>query len=282
MDLKIINVIFKCGRILSITPSSTSQRNLNNFEKLYGYLIFATVTSFTWYNMFWTGVSNSYLTYSQYILAVAGISIYTMHNFYVFIIIRLQKHSQWFKLLQRLEYTQYLYHLQFVMSHLIALSVIVVNNYLYLIYYDTTRILFNLIMCIEFYLQYFYLVLRYIILEMLLSRYHHQNNLLQRATLKNFPKIPKRTKQDLFILEDAVKIFNDIFGWASLLDIFSTAIRTLITLDIAVKKDLNFELFVVIFQFMFLLLYWYQIEPTLKCVTNNSLSGLYFGKCVPG
>jgi hypothetical protein len=262
MDLKIINVIFKCGRILSITPSSTWQRNLTILEKLYGYLIFATVTSFTWYNMFCTGVSGSYLTYSQYILAVAGISTYTMHNFYVFIIVRLQKHSQWFKLLQRLEYTQCyknnqnLYYLQFVMSHLIALSVIVVNNYLYVIYYDTTRILFNLIMCIEFYLQYFYLVLRYIILEMLLSRYHHQNNLLQRATLKNFPKIPKRTKQDLFILEDAVKIFNDIFGWASLLDIFSTAIRTLITLDIAVKKDLNFELFVVIFQFMFLLFYW--------------------------
>jgi hypothetical protein len=262
MDLKIINLIFKCGRILSITPSSTKQRNLNNFEKLYGYVIFATVTSFIWYKTFLTGVSNSDLTYSQFILALAAIFTYTIHNFYVFVIMKLQKHSAWFRLLERLEDTQCyknkqnLYHLQFVMSHLIALSVIVVNNYLSLIYCDTAQTLFSLVMCIELYLQFFYLVLRCIILEMFLSRYHHQNNLLQRAALKNFPKIPKRTKQDLFILEDAVKIFNDIFGWASLLDIFSTGLRTLIFLDIVVKNDLRFEFFEVLFEFIFLLLCW--------------------------
>jgi hypothetical protein len=262
MDLKIINLIFKCGRILSITPSSTKQRNLNNFEKLYGYVIFATVTSFIWYKTFLTGVSNSDLTYSQFILALAAIFTYTIHNFYVFVIMKLQKYSAWFRLLERLEDTQCyknkqnLYHLQFVMSHLIALSVIMVNNYLSLIYCDTAQTLFSLVKCIELYLQFFYLVLRCIILEMFLSRYHHQNNLLQRAALKNFPKIPKRTKQDLFILEDAVKIFNDIFGWASLLDIFSTGLRTLIFLDIVVKNDLRFEFCEVLFEFIFLLLCW--------------------------
>jgi hypothetical protein len=100
MDLKIINLIFKCGRILSITPSSTRQRNLNNFEKLYGYLIFATLTSFTWCNIFLTGVSNSYLTYSQYILALAVAFTYAIHNSYIFVSMKLQKHSAWFRLLQ--------------------------------------------------------------------------------------------------------------------------------------------------------------------------------------
>jgi hypothetical protein len=262
MDLKIINLIFKCGRILSITPSSTRQRNLNNFEKLYGYVIFATLTSFTWYNIFLTGVSKSNLTQSQYILALAAIFTFTIHNFYIFVIMKLQKHSAWFRLLERLEYTQCyknnqkLYHLQFVMSHLIALSIIVVYKYLYLIYIDTAQMLFSLVMCIELYLQFFYLVLRCIILEMFLSRYHLQNNLLQRAALKNFPKIPKRTKQDLFILEDAVKIFNDIFGWASLLEIISTGLKTLIFLDIVIKNELRFEFFQVLFEFIFLLLCW--------------------------
>jgi hypothetical protein len=262
MDLKIINLIFKCGRILSITPSSTRQRNLKNFERLYGYVIFATLTSLTWCNIFLTGVSNSNLTYSQYILALAVAFTYLIQNSYIFVSMKLQKHSAWFRLLKCLEHTQCyknkqnLYHLQFVMSHLIALSVIVVNNYLYLIYCNTAQMLFSLVLGIEFYLQFFYLVLRCIILEMFLSRYHHQNNLLQRAALKDFPKIPERTKQDLFILEDAIKIFNDIFGWPSLLDIFSTGLRTLIFLDIVVKNDLRFEFFEVLFEFIFLLLCW--------------------------
>jgi hypothetical protein len=64
------------------------------------------VTSFIWYKTFLTGVSNSDLTYSQFILALAAIFTFTIHNFYIFVIMKLQKHSAWFRLLERLEYTQ--------------------------------------------------------------------------------------------------------------------------------------------------------------------------------
>jgi hypothetical protein len=269
MDLKIINIIFKFGKILSLTPSSTKKtRILNGFEKLHGCLMFATLTSFICYNLCWTEVLNICLSKTQCILAVAITSTYIAHSLYVFVVVNLQKHCKWFKLLASLKNTQCyknnqnLYHLQFVMSHLITLSVIVVDVYFYFIYYDTSLALFNLMFCIEMYLQLFYLVLRCIILELLLSRYHHQNNFLQRATVQNILKISKKTKHDLVILKDAIKIFNDIFGWASLLDILSVSLGTLIHLDFLVRNEIHLDFLAALFGIAILLLCWVPDRTT--------------------
>jgi hypothetical protein len=269
MDLKIINLIFKFGKILSLTPSSTKKmRNLNGFEKLHGCLMFATLTFFICYSLCWTEVLKICLSRTQCILAVAIIFTYISHSLYVLVVVNLQKHCKWFKLLASLKNTQCyknnqnLYCLQFVMSHLITLSVIVVDVYFYCIYYDTPLALFNLIFCIEMYLQLFYLVLRCIILEMLLSRYHHQNNVLQRATVQNILKISKKTKHDLLTLKNAIKTFNDIFGWASLLDILSASLGTLIHLDFLVRNEIHLDFLAALFGIAILLLCWVPDRTT--------------------
>ncbi|CAH1380246.1 unnamed protein product, partial [Tenebrio molitor] len=245
MDLEIIETIFTFGKFAALTPSSMNNHNPHCLQKLYEICVFVFyVVSFA-LSAFVYRTQYAILTPIQFcILAVAIIFTYISHSLYVLVVVNLQKHCKWFKLLASLKNTQCyknnqnLYCLQFVMSHLITLSVIVVDVYFYCIYYDTPLALFNLIFCIEMYLQLFYLVLRCIILEMLLSRYHHQNNVLQRATV--LVKVLKQIKQGVLTLKRCVNVFNSIFGWTILGSTFSGALSSFVYIDLAVKDETYF------------------------------------------
>ncbi|KAJ3620274.1 hypothetical protein MTP99_004240 [Tenebrio molitor] len=97
-----------------------------------------------------------------------------------------------------------------------------------------------LLICIEINSQLFYVVLRCIILEMLLCRYQHQNYLVlqagSRAHFHNLFKILTKIKRNLLLMKTAIDLFNDIFGWTTLLNIFSISVRTLIHIDIFITK----------------------------------------------
>jgi hypothetical protein len=113
-------------------------------------------------------------------MAVLTTTTYCLHNDYIFIIIKNFNYIHWIKLIKCLRHTRChkkkpkSYYLQFVISQLVVLTVIIVGSGTNSYFFDISTILANLMICTEMYLQLFDATLRCIILEMVLSRYHYQ------------------------------------------------------------------------------------------------------------
>jgi hypothetical protein len=247
MDTKIINVIFGYGRILGLTPHSDRlSEKLTCLQKLYSFLIFTLLASLLNLYFFDLTLDNIRPLSTQYILIVLLLLTYVTHDFYVFIIVKFCKGAKWFQMIQCLERVHChknrftLYHLQFVMSQLVGFSFTIVGICIYFFFFTRTYTFGILLICIEINSQMFYVVLRCIILEMLLCRYQHQNYLVlqagSRAHFHNLFKILTKIKRNLLLMKTAIDLFNDIFGWTTLLNIFSISVRTLIHIDIFITK----------------------------------------------
>jgi hypothetical protein len=243
MDTKIFGVIFPVGNLLSLTPKSVkSNRKLTKCQKIIGLLMFIFLELWFYFYLFGILTKSEVSTVQKILLALLT-TTYVMHNFYILIIVQFRKRNQWFRLIKYLERIPChkskfrLYCFQYVMSQLIVFAVLIfrsINNQ------NSIIVVFSI--GIEIYLQIFYVVLSCIVLEMLLSRYHHQNQVLlnmraQRVQLQHIVKVVKETKQSLFVLKSSVEIFDDIFGWTTLLNIFNVSIRTLIYVDSFIKKQ---------------------------------------------
>jgi hypothetical protein len=246
MDTKIIDVIFGYGRILGLTPHSKRlSEKLICLQKLYSFLIFTLLASLLSFYFFDLTYNIRPLS-TQYILIVLLMLTYVTHDFYVFIIVKFCKGAKWFQMIQCLKrlpchknrFT--LYHLQFVISQLVGVSFTIVGICIYSFFFTITYAFGILLICIEINSQLFYVVLRCIILEMLLCRYQHQNYLVlkagSQARFHNLFKILTKIKRNLLLMKTAIDLFNDIFGWTTLLNIFSISVRTLIHIDIFITK----------------------------------------------
>jgi hypothetical protein len=181
MDTKIFGVIFPVGNLLSLTPKSVkSNRKLTKCQKINGLLMFIFLElCFYFYLFVILTKSEVLLSTVQKILLALLTTTYVMHNFYILIIVQFRKRNQWFRLIKYLERIPChkckfrLYCFQYVMSQLIVFAVLIfrsINNQ------NSIIVVFSI--GIEIYLQIFYVVLTCIVLEMLLSRYHHQNQVL--------------------------------------------------------------------------------------------------------
>jgi hypothetical protein len=249
MDTKIIEVIFRFGHILSLTPQSVKlKRKFTYFQKFCGLLIYVLLT--TSFNFYFFGIK--VVSTTQRILITLMLITFAMHDFYILVIVKFHKQFQWFQLMKYLRYTQYhknkfrVYYLQFVITQSIEVILILIGVCIYLILFGVVNMIGVLLICTELYLQSFYLVLRCIVLEMLLSRYQYQKLVLlkvkpEKVLIQYFLKVLVKTHHNLFILKEAVDVFNDIFGWTTLMSIFSTSIRTLHLLDVFIRKDGPFQ-----------------------------------------
>jgi hypothetical protein len=47
----------------------------------------------------------------------------------------------------------------------------------------------------------------------------------------------RESQKNLYMLKEATDVFNDIFGWSTLLNIFSNSIRTLTFLDMFLRSE---------------------------------------------
>jgi hypothetical protein len=149
------------------------------------------------------------------------------------------------------------------------------------IFFDISTILANLMICTEMYLQLFDATLRCIILEMVLSRYQYQYYVLTQASPHKLKlhfclKVLKRTKYDILILKSAVDAYNDIFGWSTLVNIFTTSLRTLLNMDIFMQSDGTFSLVGgtgpicnMFFQMTLLFMCWVRHFRNQKCFIKN-------------
>jgi hypothetical protein len=248
MDTKIIDVIFGYGRILGLTPHSDRLcEKTTRLQKFYSFLIFTLLASLLNFYFFGLVLDNTRPLSTQYILIVLLILTYVTHDFYVLIIVNFSKCAKWYQMVQCLKrvpchknrFTSY--HLQFVMSQIVGFSLTIVGICICSFFFTITYAFGILINCIEINLQLFYVVLRCIILEMLLCRYQHQKYLVLKAgsqahSHKLF-KILTKIKHNLFLMNNAIDLFNDIFGWTTLLNIFLGSVRTLLHMDKTITKD---------------------------------------------
>jgi hypothetical protein len=174
-------------------------------------------------------------------MAVLTTTTYCLHNYYILIIIKNFNYIRWIKIIKCLRHTRChkekpkSYYLQFVISQLVVLTVIIVGSCTNSYFFDISTILANLMICTEMYLQLFEATLRCIILEMVLSRYHYQYYELTEASphelkLHSCLKLLKRTRYDILILKSSVDAYNDIFGWNTMVNIFTTSLRTLLNI----------------------------------------------------
>jgi hypothetical protein len=273
MDTKIIDVLFRLGNLLLITPKSVrTNRKLTKCEKINGLMMF--IFSQLCVHIYLFGIlTKSPLSTVQKILMALLTTTFLIHNFYILIVVQFSKRTKWCRLIKYLESIPCqkckfrLYCFQYAVPQLIVVAAVILR-----ILYDRNSAIAVLIMGIEISLQIFYVVLGCIVLEMLLSRYHYQNQVLlkvwsQRMQLQQILKVSREAKHSLFVLKSSVDIFNDIFGWTTLLNIFNASIRTLIYVDGFIKKRGPFlvssdagNTIATLIQVIFLFIMWVRIR----------------------
>jgi hypothetical protein len=298
MDTKIIDVIFGYGRILGLTPHpDTLSEKPTRLQKFYSILIFTLLASCVNLYFFGLQLDNSRPFSTQYILTVLLIVTQVMHDFYVLIIVKFCKCAKWFQMVRCLERVpchknRYMsYHLQFVMSQLAGFFFTLAGICIYLFFFNTTIAIGMFLICIEIELQLFYVALQCIILEMLLCRYHHQKYLVLKAGSQthchNLFRIVTKIKHNLFLMKNAIDLFNDIFGWTTVLNIFSTFVRTLTHLDNVIKKGISLYLSTdsasicsALYQITLLLIIWVWSSRFSKYFTDGLFPERSFSKSV--
>ncbi|KAH0813380.1 hypothetical protein GEV33_009411 [Tenebrio molitor] len=273
MDLQIIETIFSVGKFTALTPSSTKNHNPHWWQKLYEVSIFLVyVVSFIL-----TASGNNSVRATLTSIQFGLIILYELNQFinvsYILIVMMRVRRSLWFRLIESLAGVQsgsrrIPLKLIFAMSQLIYCGLITLRLYTALQHADLTRAILGAVTCYQQYTQFFYMVVTPILLILLLSRYEHLRETLSQVTKarsqlhsKQIVDILKKLKNSILTLNEAVEIFNDIFGWTILFNIVNGSSRILIYLDVIIKKiDISTSLF---YDACFILITWSGILLTI-------------------
>jgi hypothetical protein len=213
--------------------------------------------------------------------------VFFAYSFYTLIVSGLMKNRQWFLLVKHLTKVECeknnkksLYIIFFV-SNVTYLALRVYMVFAGTKALDVKVIMTQIFELLPIYSQFFITVSTCVILKMIQSRYKYQKLLLNRS----FTQAPKQlshttllnVKRSLFTLKNAVDLFNDIFGWNTLLNIFLVALRTLYFLNSVVKSENNPERHVFAFnwqvvgRYSFMLIFWVSRDHLLALVSLLSL-----------
>jgi hypothetical protein len=247
MDLGALKTVLSFGSVLAFTPPKNHNLTISMPRKLY------IVTTFIFHVICLTmTLMLKNWHYSQSILLSTVLRILQevvlfAYSFYTLIVSGLMKRRQWFLLvknLTRLECeinNEKILYIIFFLSHVMYLAF---NVYTAFFWTKALGVIFIKTFILELlpvYSQFFITVLTCVILKMIQSRYKYQKVLLNlhfthaRKQLSHI--ILLNVKRKLLALKDAVDLFNDIFGWNTLLHIFFIAVRSLYFLDSVIKKE---------------------------------------------
>jgi hypothetical protein len=153
------------------------------------------------------------------------------HNFHTTIVIGLFKRDKLSILRRNLETVEYHQnneispYLTFIISHLVVLwSVTAFAFYVWIDFFGVAFLKLYNVQYLQMYSQFFYILVAFIILKMVRSKYNYQNVYLKEQLLirKSLPVlILIKTQNNVLVLRETLNIINDIFGWTILLNIFS-------------------------------------------------------------
>ncbi|RZB40778.1 gustatory receptor 28b [Asbolus verrucosus] len=234
MDIQVMESMFKFGKILALTPTSTKKGKVGAcVQKSYSFLIFTFYTAAVIIGVFYRKIPRTFLNPVELFLKVLiDIDNYA-HSFYILVILNTVKRNCWHKLIKNLRevdnvaYSIKSYYLILSIASLIFCSTITLVIYVSIVHLGIKYIELNLILYFEFCTQFFYTLLACIVLRMLLSRYQHQHFLLRKSV--------EKIKFDIVTLKDTVDTFNEIFGWSILFNIVFVISKTLIYFALILK-----------------------------------------------
>jgi hypothetical protein len=247
MDLKLIKLVFKFGHFFALTPSSIADRKPTNFQHFHTFLVVALylvaycATVYNTWPIFWM------LTSTQFVLAVLSTLAACTHDLYTILTLRVYKRDQLFKLVDNLKLVSRIgnatksYYVIFLMSQVAVFLFGTFGIYLYSSFFNFTNFILNVFSSVQLYFEVFVAVFCCILLDMVLSRYQHQNGVLLVLTSRK--KLPeslsqyvKEIKYNFYVLNSTVEIFNKIFGVSVLSNMFCGTFSALIALDFFIKN----------------------------------------------
>ncbi|EFA05763.1 gustatory receptor 33 [Tribolium castaneum] len=229
MDVKTIKACLCLGKLFAIVP----------IQKFYPIFVFLVYTICEIYSLYQRRVIYVGFSAVQLVLKiVVDVSLY-FHTFHVLIIVMSFKRDKWaklFKILTKLESQSQLsrrffclvvgVHILFFINTSVNISTWIglIGDYFLKCY---------LVEFLEIYPLFVYVISSSVILKILVEKYKHQNRLL--TDFSNY----KTVKTNLFLLNQVVQIFNEIFGWTILVTIFFCVARTLMYFDIFSKDSFS-------------------------------------------
>jgi hypothetical protein len=248
MDLEIIETIFTFGKFAALTPSSMNNHNPHCLQKLYELCVFVVyVVSFV-LSAFVYRTQYAILTPIQLVLAILFQLNYIFYVFYVVVLVMRLRRSNFFRLIEGLGDVQFASQrvplkLIFIASQLIYCCLFCFGLYVGLKRVGLAYFAMSGPAFYQNYIQIFYLVFVTILLLLLLSRYELLSQTLSDVTKarrqlhpKKMEEILKKIKFGIVALKKSVNIFNDTFGWTILFNIFSSASKTLVYIDVMIKQ----------------------------------------------
>ncbi|XP_044260151.1 uncharacterized protein LOC123008429 [Tribolium madens] len=277
MSHHLFELFFNVGKFLSLTPSSTNNQNPSCVQKLYEIFIFLAYASG---RIFLIIVSKeeifANLTSIRLVLGIMSITNQFFFIFYIVIIVMRWKRQCWFKLIQNLDTIQDTTRLKWYYITISTAFTVFISLEIYHIYtlleekgLESLKLYF--LADFENYVTFFYSLFIVVILGIVLAKYKQQDVTLVQITKaknllysKQIVTILKKTKSNIFILKEIVDTFNDIFGWIILCNIFEAAAKSLIYIDMIIKKNVtqqNSQDF--IFENVWLFILWMGILATI-------------------
>jgi hypothetical protein len=252
MDLKLIELVFKFGNVFALTPSSIADRKPTNFQHFHTFLVVALYLVAYCATVYNTWPIFRMLTGTQFVLAVLSSVAACTHDLYTILTLRVYQRDQLFKLVDNLKLVSRIgnatksYYVIFLVSQVAVFLFGTFGIYIHLGFFNFTSFILKVFSTVQLYFEVFVGVFRCILLDMVLSRYQHQNRALlvltsRKQLPKNLSQDVKRIKYNFYVLNYTVDSFNKTFGVPVLSNIFCGVCSALITLDIFIKSDGTFS-----------------------------------------
>lgn len=223
MSLKELNLVFRCSRVLALTPSKIEPTQILFPSRIYAFLWIVLLT--TAVSISATYKHSYYKTYTSIQLMVQ-ISIDTfLFVVNISTIVSVQKKKQqWIKLINCLKATnekqeikKRFWFLPFLLTNATYISIQSYNIFTWTSILGLEFVKGYAVEIFQFYAHFIVYFLIYAILNMLLQRYKDvYSNLSELLNVQNRDYnffVLKKIEHYVCILDDCVDIFNDIFGW---------------------------------------------------------------------
>lgn len=245
MGFKTVELIFKMGKFLAVTPSSTNTKNESFSQQIYILCVFvffvlASISSLIENNFF--KEDNPMKFTMAYIVE----TVLDGFNFYTMITLNFSKRSLWFDLFRNLSKKikvessggkKLSGKISFFVSNAIYGVFLSYCSCLWFTHIQWSFFARYGLRELQIYVQFFFKLLTNEILKMFLVRYKRLNSLLKthlsyRRRLKNISKtIPlkliRQTVTHMIFLRTTQEMFNDLFGWPLLLIVAYTTVQFL-------------------------------------------------------
>lgn len=244
MNCRLLDRLFRIGKMAAVTPSSMETRTENHPRKFYAALLIILFSVGTICSL----SAKSFHTHFIHIKMVVNILIdFNLYFFqcYVLLLATFYKREKWYKLIKNLrtpenatETYKLPFYFVFLVSNLFYWAISVVSSYIFWKNFGITEYFRKyFVEQIMSYWRFFYIFLLCTVLQVILNRYKGIYLIIYKEFNQkpiNFALFTNSIQKSEFyinLMKESVDIFNDIFGWPITLIISYATLQILNYLD---------------------------------------------------